>query len=79
MVKLHYELDADWLRSDEHEFLAIIKEIGIIVSYKEGGQNRESRIKDAIDGYIATVGKENFDKQVREYQQENIEFEYEQP
>ena len=75
MVKLHYELDADWLRSDEHEFLAIIKEIGIIVSFKEG-QNRESRIKDAIDGYISTVGKESFDKQIQEYQEENIEFEY---
>ena len=73
VIKLHYELDADWLRSDEHEFLAIIKEIGIIVSFKKG---QESRIKDAVDGYIATVGKENFNKQVQEFQDENLEFEY---
>lgn len=75
-MKLHIEIDADWLRKDENEMIAIVKEFGIMFTFnnKIKGMELETRLEETVKGYIATVGQDSVYRDLQIYEDNNQEY-----
>lgn len=75
-MKIHYDLDMDWLgEKGDNRYIISVHEINLVVS-AEKKEDIEPKLKKAIDGWIQAFGIEDLENSVKIYETTHREFEY---
>jgi len=74
-MKLHYDVDVDWLSLDAPRFIITVHEIGFVMTITDW-KELDEKLKNIVDDYISAFGLQTFNTDVQVYNDAHREFEY---